>query len=121
MTNFQILTAIRNNGGSIEFTRLMDVGLSDPDLDPKSDKQRIQHLISQGCISGDTKAYSRISMLPKGTALLDSMNHKRDNADEQAKSNALKERKQVRISFAQLLLGSAITLAIELILFLLAA
>lgn len=121
MNDFQILTAIRNSGGSIDFTKLMDVGLADPVFDPKSDKQRIQYLISQECITGKTKAYSRISMLPKGTVLLDSLNQQHENADKQAKEDTLKERKQVRISFAQLFLGSAITLGIELILFLIAA
>lgn len=96
MTEFQILTAIRNNGGSIGFTDLMDLGLLGSKPDGNADKYRIERLLVDHYISGDARADGTIRMEPKGTVLLDQLEEKlkqleQDRADEIAKEK--RERK----------------------------
>ena len=112
MTDFQILAAIRNNGGSIGFTNLLDKGLSDPKPDGEVDKYRIKKLLADHYISGDASAYGTIRMEPKGTVLLEQIEQKlyqceQDRADEMAK-----EKRERKFAVAMVILGELLAFAL---------
>lgn len=112
MTDFQILTAIRNNGGSIGFTDLLNQGFLYPKPDGKVDKYRIENLLADHYISGDTSAHGTIRMEPKGTVLLEQIEqklyqHEQDRADEMAK-----EKRERKFSVALTIFGELIAFAL---------
>ena len=82
MTDFQILDAIRNNGGSIGFTDLLNQGLSMSKPDGNADKYRIQRLLADHYISGDASAYGTIRIESKGLVLLEQIEQQLDQCDQ---------------------------------------
>ena len=60
MTELQILNAVKNNGGSIDFTALLNLGKTDLTWEPIADQQMIEQLIDGKVLSGKTEAYSCI-------------------------------------------------------------
>ena len=112
LTDYQILTAIRNNGGSIGFTDLLNQGLSDPEHNPVADKHRIQNLLTGKCISGSTTAYGTIRMEPKGTALLDQLEEKLKQRDQDRADEVSKEKREHTFSIALTILGELFAFAL---------
>ena len=112
MTDFQILTAIRNNGGTIEFTDLLNQGLSDPKHNPVADKHRILNLLSDNCISGRPIAYGTICMEPKGTALLDQFEEKIKQDAQYRADEVAKEKRERKFSIALTIFSELIAFAL---------
>lgn len=73
MTDLQILSAVRDNGGSMEYTALLNLGLSYPNHDSLADKARIEKLIKDKCLSGETEAYSAIALKRPGRLYLQAL------------------------------------------------
>lgn len=70
MTDLQILTAVKNSGGTIRYTDLLNLGLTDAAFDPLADRARIHVLRYAGALSGDLSAYSSVSITAQGRLLL---------------------------------------------------
>lgn len=87
MTEFQILTAIRNNGGSIGYVELLNKLRKKRRFNPFAkdypDAQYIEHLLSMEYISGSPKAYGRIKLEPSGTARLVELTQERTQRRKQ--------------------------------------
>lgn len=109
MTDFQILAAIRKNGGYIGYTDLINQGLSDPNPDPVADKHRILNLLSENYISGNTEAYGAIHMEPRGTALLDQFEQKINQIEENEANLKSNEKRQRRFTVAITVLSSLLS------------
>lgn len=60
MTELQILNAVKTNGGSVAYTKLLNISLADANHSPAADKQLIRNLISADILSGSTGAYGTI-------------------------------------------------------------
>lgn len=71
MTEFQILSEIRNNGGRIDYVKLLNRGQKYPPFQPSIDHDRLESLKEKGYITGSFNAYSIISIEPAGNAYLD--------------------------------------------------
>ena len=117
MTELQILSAIQNNGGSIEFTDLLNQGLTDPKPDPTSDKLRLKRLLSAKYISGKLGAYEWLYLTPEGIARLDQMQQELQKQDDDRSYAAAQTRKQKSFDFISSLvgavLGAILTIIIE--------
>lgn len=100
MTDFQILTAIRNNGGTIGFTDLLNQGLTDPKPNLKADEHRIRNLLSGNCISGKPDAYCSIHMEPNGTALLDQLEENLKQIEQKRADEVAKEKRHRKFTIA---------------------
>ena len=100
MNELQILTAIKNNGKSIEYTKLLTCGLADPKPNGTADKQRLKHLLAENYISGQLTSYGKISLTPKGQIRLDELT---DKSEEKAENKA-QQRFENKISVLNLLI-----------------
>lgn len=112
MTDFQILTAIRNNGGSIGFTDLLNQGLSDPKPDTKADKHRVENLLADRYISGDACAYGTLRMERKGTALLDQLEQKLNQLEKDRADEVSKEKRERKFSIVLAILSELLAFAL---------
>lgn len=70
MTKLEILFYLEKNGGSLEFTDLLNKDSAVPDNGLR-DKGLIVHLINEGYLSGTPKAYERVRLTPAAYAYLD--------------------------------------------------
>lgn len=117
MTELQILCALKNAGGSMQYTDLLNLGLADPVHDPKSDRKRIVHLKELGEISGELKAYQRLEITSKGIARLDTKKQELDKIIEERTYESANQRRQNELSLLSAFLvaafGSALTLIVE--------
>lgn len=73
MTEKQILTAVKNNGGHIEYTQLLSMNLSESKPRPRADKALIGILIRDGFLLGQAKASVLISITDAGELRLCSL------------------------------------------------
>ncbi len=73
MTDLQILTTVRDNGGSMEYTALLNHGLSYPNHDSLADMARIEKLIEDKHLLGKTEAYSTIALRKHGRLYLQAL------------------------------------------------
>lgn len=71
MTELEILTEIRNSGGSIDYVELLNRGKKHPPYQPSIDHDRLRSLKERGYIKGSFDAYSTVSIEPAGNAYLD--------------------------------------------------
>lgn len=119
MTELQILNAVKNNGGSIDFTELLNMGKTDSSLDSIADKRLIEKLIKSEVLSGRTEAYALITFGKEGHLRLrdlqQSANDLADHmADEQSEKYADK-RFQTSQTILGIVIGSLFTLLIEIV------
>jgi hypothetical protein len=70
MTELQILTAVKNNNGTIGFVDLLNLSLTDPHPDPIADEDRIKQMIKDGLLTGEAGAYSQIHISKYGRRFL---------------------------------------------------
>ena len=70
MTNLQILTAVKNNNGTIGFVDLLNLSLAEPNRDPIADEDRIKQMIKDGLLTGEVGAYSQIHISKYGRRFL---------------------------------------------------
>ena len=71
MTEIEILTAVKNNGGSIPFTQLLNNPPRGNKFNPADDSDRLQNLLSCNLLSGSANAYGTIALTPAGLKHLD--------------------------------------------------
>ena len=96
MTELQILSAVKNHNGSMEYTELLNLDLTDPIRDPLADKTRIEQMIKNELLEGDAQPYHIISISDKGrlhlqnSCYLEEQNNKL--AQETAKDKAEQQR-----------------------------
>jgi len=114
MTDLQILTAVKNNNGTISYIDLLNLNLSDAYRDPSADKARIDQMIKDGFLEGRTDAYCQISITKPGRLRLQNAYYLEEQnkkiADEAAKSKAEQERQNRFLRFTTI-----ISLAIAII------
>jgi len=82
MTELQILRALQNSGGTIGYTELLNLGLTEANFDPLTDRSLIHALKADGFVSGKLGAYGSVSLEDKGRLRLRQL---QQEADEQAK------------------------------------
>ncbi len=70
MTEFQILSAVKNNGGCMRYVDLLNLNLTDVNRDPLADKARISKMIEAKLLEGKTEAYCSISITKEGRLFL---------------------------------------------------
>ena len=83
MTVLQILSAIKNNGHSIEYSELLNSGNSDPNRDPTADNLRLQALKADRYIKGRLEPFHYISLTSKGIKRLDELYKEADKESKQ--------------------------------------
>lgn len=117
MNELQFLCALKNAGGSMQYTDLLNLGLAEPVHDPNSDRKRIVHLRDLGEITGELKAYKRLEITPKGIARLDAEKQELDKIIEDRTYDSANQRRQNKFSLLSAFLvaafGSALTLIVE--------
>ena len=94
MTELQILNAVKNNGGSIEFTALLNLGKTDLTWEPVADQQMIEQLIGGKVLSGKAESYSTISFGKKGLLRLRDLQQSKYDSDQKLAYDAAKDSRQ---------------------------
>ena len=85
MTELQILAAIQTNGGYMESTALLNLGLSHAQTDLQTYKAQIKKLKENGYISGILKPYSNVMLTPEGRLHLAALKNEAENKSQQEK------------------------------------
>ena len=110
MTELQILNAVKNNGGFIDYAKLINLGMTDSVWQPITDHQLIVKLIDSHILSGKAEAYGTITFGKDGHLRLRDL----QQADDDIKNNIAQEtasKKKERLSdFFHDLLVAVITL-----------
>ena len=70
VTELQILSAIKNNGGSMEYTSLLNLNMTDHDRDTLADKTRVCQMLKDDLLDGTAGAFCTISISDKGRLYL---------------------------------------------------
>lgn len=96
MTEHQILLSIRKNKCSIGYLELLNQNLTEDFPDPKADKARIRHLISENCVSGSLKSGGRLYLEPKGMARLDQMQQELDKLNNNRANHEIVEKRTAK-------------------------
>ena len=121
MTELQILSAVKNSGGSIQYTALLSLNASDTHLDPIADKERIDEMIEKKLLSGKTEAYYNISITKEGRMYLQNAAYLEDQnkklAQDAAKNKAKQNRHDWYLALGGAFIAGLIGLAFELIAF----
>lgn len=94
MTELQILNAVKNNGGSIEFTALLNLGKTDLTWEPVADQQMIERLIGDKALSGKTESYSTITFGKKGLLRLRELQQSKYDSDQKLAYDVAKDNRQ---------------------------
>lgn len=119
MTELQILNAVKNNGGSIGYIDLMNMGSMDAEWDSIADKELVETLIKNDILSGKMEAYSLITFGSNGRSRLRKINSDADEASKREADIAAEKAQNKKSQFRHDLKISIITLAITEILHLL--
>ena len=96
MTDIQILTAVKNNNGSIKYVDLLNLNLSDAYRDPSADKCRINKLIGDKYLKGNTEAHGTISITDNGRLFLQDsyyLEEQNKKLDENASNEKAREKR----------------------------
>lgn len=96
MTELQILSAIKNNGGSIEFTSLLNLNMTDTKRDILADKARIKQMIEKGLLEGKADAFSYVSISDRGRLYLQNAQYLEEQQQKLANYTAQNEAKKNR-------------------------
>ena len=119
MTELQILSAVKNNGGSIGYVDLLNIGLSDPEVDALADRDLIRKLIASDVLSGKQEAYSQISFGKNGRLRLKELAQQEQERTQKEDKDRADKRDQRRHDWAVAILGTLIgvigTLLVQLI------
>ena len=119
MTELQILSAVKNNGGSIGYVDLLNIGLSDPEFDALADRDLIRKLIASDVLSGKQEAYSQISFGKNGRLRLKELAQQEQERTQKEDKDRADKRDQRRHDWAVAILGTLVgvigTLLVQLI------
>lgn len=108
MNELQILSAVKNNGGSIDYVTLLNIGLSDPAHDTLSDRDLIHKLIDAQILSGNPGANSTISFGKEGRLRLQEIQQLQQKSAEEAAQAAKEKRVLRRHNWLVATIGAAI-------------
>lgn len=114
MTEFQILSAIKNNGGSIEYTALLNLNSIDPNPDPSADKARINQMIANKLLRGKTDAYCLISITDSGRLYLQDACYVEQQNNKLAHDRANEISNQKRHDWVMMAVGAVVAGAVGL-------
>lgn len=90
MTEFEILSALADAGGSMSFIDLLNYSRSMEGHDPSATKQMLRAMLTAELISGSTDAYGRLSIEPAGRYHLDTLlRHQAEFSASQEKIGSL--------------------------------
>ena len=121
MTNKQILSALKNNNGCMEYTALLNLNITDTCRDPLADEARIEQLLKDNLLNGKADAYCHISITKKGRLYLQDTayfeDHNKQLADKAANDNAKKNIHEWRLTVGGALISGIVGLAFELMCF----
>lgn len=121
MTEFQILSALKNNNGSMEFTELINLNITDVNRDALADQARIKQMIDDKLLVGKADAFCNISISDIGRLhLQNSCNFEEQEkklAKERAKNQAKKNRHDWSLAIGSAVIAGLVGLAFELIAF----
>ena len=109
MTEFQILSAIKNNGGSIGYTDLLNLNMTDTVRDPLADKARIEQLISKKLLAGATDAYCQLSITNEGRMHLQNAQYLEEHQNQLAEDVTNNKTKEYRHNWFITIVGAFIT------------
>lgn len=108
MTDIQILTAVKNNGGSINYVDLLNLNLSEAYRDPRADKCRINKLIESKYLSGKTEAHSTISITNKGRLFLQESYYLEDQTNKLDQKHSAEKAKEKHHDWRVALIGAIV-------------
>lgn len=121
MTEIQILSAIKNHDGSMEFTELLNLNMTDANRDPIADRSRIEQMIKDKLLEGKADANCVISISDKGRLHLQNSYYLEEQnkkfAEDTAKSKAKKNRHDWYLAIGSAIIAGLIGLLFELIAF----
>lgn len=96
MTEFQILSAIKNSGGSIGYIDLLNIGKSDPVWDSLTDRDLVNRLLESNILSGNPGAYGSISFGKDGRLRLKELQQLKDSQSQETAREAKEKASQRR-------------------------
>ena len=121
MTELQILSVIKNNGGSIEYTALLNQNMTDSNRDALADKALIEQMIGDKLLVGKTGAYCHISISDQGRLYLQNAYYLEEQnkklTENAAKNESKKNRHDWFLAIGGAFIAGIIGLAFELIAF----
>lgn len=121
MTDFQILSAIKNSGGSMEYTALLNLNMTDTNRDSLADKARINEMIKAKLLSGKTESFCLISISDAGRLHLQNAYYleeqKKKFAEDSAQNETKKNKHDWILTIGGAFIAGLIGLAFELIVF----
>ena len=100
MTEFEILTAIKNRNGSIDYTELLNLGLTGNAFDTFVNEDLIKKLICDDVLSGEMRAFGKITFGSKGLLRLQVLEQLRQKEADDAAKAAEEKRSQRRHDWA---------------------
>ena len=123
MTEIQILSAVKNNGGSIAYTELLSLNLTDPYLDATADKERIKKMMKAGLLEGETRAYGSISITDAGRLFLQDACYNEEQKHKLAKDSANERSNQQRhewkITITSIVLTALLGILVDVLIYIL--
>ena len=123
MTDLQILAAVKNNGGSIEYTDLLNQNMTDTNRDGLADEARIKQMIEDGLLKGKTEAYCHISITKPGRLRLQDFYYLEDQeknlADEASKNKSNEHRHDLVVALIGAIVGSLSGIVLDVVILLL--
>ena len=115
MTEFEILSALSKNGGSMGFIELVNLSLADPVPDPTGTSRLIRALLNDELLSGSTAAYGTIKLKPAGELRLDQLRQQEAQRTADCADRKAEEKRGFRLDLICALAGSVATLLVELL------
>ena len=119
MTELQILNAVKNNGGSIDFAYLINLGKTDRTWEPLTDRRLIEKLISEKVLSGNTGGFATISFGENGLLRLRDLQNAEYDSYQKLTNETSKESRQRnhewRMVFATAILSSLGTVLAQIV------
>ena len=121
MTEFQILSAVKNNGGSMDYTALINLNMTDANRDALADQARIKQMIRDKLLEGRADAFCQISISDVGRLHLQNAcnleEQEKKLSDKAAKKESDKKRHDWGLAIGSAVIAGLVGLAFELIAF----
>lgn len=113
MTEIQILSAIENNGGCIDYVELLNIGKADPKWEPEVDRELVEVLLQAGTIKGKAEAFGAIAFGRCGRLRLRELEEHEDNVRKQRAGDKADKRMDKKFQLFLTLIGPVVTIIVE--------
>ncbi len=113
MTEFEILSALANAGGSMPFVGLLNLTLSEAVPDTVGTSRLIRALLLDHLLSGSTS--STIKLEPAGQLRLDHLRQEENQRLQERRDRKAEEKRGFRRDLICALVGSAVTVLVDLL------